>query len=223
MTWTQTPAQWSNFFFENLFKFEWELEKSPAGANQWVAKDAGEVIPLAHDPSKKRKPTMLTTDLSLRVRPGLREDLAPLPAESAGFRRGVCARLVQADPSRSRPAFALSGSGSAEGRADLAGSGARRRSSADRRRGRCCAQGQGAGLGPQRVRTRRHGLGLGLDLPRRRQARRRQWRARPPQPAEGLGSQPARAARQGDQGRWSASSSSSIQRRAAARRSRSPT
>ncbi|WP_072385347.1 catalase/peroxidase HPI [Hyphomicrobium sp. CS1BSMeth3] len=69
VTWTQTPAQWSNFFFENLFKFEWELEKSPAGANQWIAKDAGEIIPEAHDPSKKRKPRMLTTDLSLRFDP----------------------------------------------------------------------------------------------------------------------------------------------------------
>ncbi|OYX80725.1 MAG: catalase/peroxidase HPI [Brevundimonas sp. 32-68-21] len=69
VTWTQTPAQWSNFFFENLFGFEWELEKSPAGAHQWVAKDAGEIIPDAHDPSKKRRPTMLTTDLSLRVDP----------------------------------------------------------------------------------------------------------------------------------------------------------
>ncbi len=69
VTWTQTPAQWSNFFFENLFKFEWVLEKSPAGANQWVAKDAEAIIPDAHDPSKKRKPTMLTTDLSLRMDP----------------------------------------------------------------------------------------------------------------------------------------------------------
>ena len=69
VTWTQTPAQWSNFFFENLFGFEWELEKSPAGAHQWVAKDAGEIIPDAHDPSKKRRPTMLTTDLSLRFDP----------------------------------------------------------------------------------------------------------------------------------------------------------
>jgi catalase-peroxidase len=69
VTWTQTPAQWSNFFFENLFNFEWELEKSPAGAHQWVAKDAGEIIPDAHDPAKKRRPTMLTTDLSLRVDP----------------------------------------------------------------------------------------------------------------------------------------------------------
>ncbi|MBR3191654.1 catalase/peroxidase HPI [Bosea sp. (in: a-proteobacteria)] len=69
VTWTQTPAQWSNFFFENLFGFEWELEKSPAGAHQWVAKNAEAIIPDAHDPSKKRKPTMLTTDISLRVDP----------------------------------------------------------------------------------------------------------------------------------------------------------
>lgn len=69
VTWTQTPAQWSNFFFENLFGFEWELEKSPAGAHQWVAKNAEAIIPDAHDRSKKRKPTMLTTDLSLRVDP----------------------------------------------------------------------------------------------------------------------------------------------------------
>ncbi len=69
VTWTQTPAQWSNFFFKNLFDFEWELEKSPAGANQWVAKNAGEVIPDAHIPGKMRKPTMLTTDVALRFDP----------------------------------------------------------------------------------------------------------------------------------------------------------
>lgn len=69
VTWTTTPAQWSNNFFENLFKYEWVLEKSPAGAQQWVAKDADAIIPDAHDPKKKRKPTMLTTDLSLRFDP----------------------------------------------------------------------------------------------------------------------------------------------------------
>jgi len=69
VTWTQTPAQWSNHFFENLFNFEWELTKSPAGANQWVAKGAEATIPDAHDPSKKRLPTMLTTDLALRFDP----------------------------------------------------------------------------------------------------------------------------------------------------------
>jgi len=69
VTWTQTPAQWSNHFFENLFKYEWVQTRSPAGAIQWEAKDAEEIIPDAHNPSKKRKPTMLTTDLSLRFDP----------------------------------------------------------------------------------------------------------------------------------------------------------
>ena len=69
VTWTQTPAKWSFYFFENLFKYEWELTKSPAGANQWVAKNADSVIPDAHDTSKKHLPTMLTTDLSLRFDP----------------------------------------------------------------------------------------------------------------------------------------------------------
>ncbi|MDP2112810.1 MAG: catalase/peroxidase HPI [Bacteroidota bacterium] len=69
VTWTQTPAKWSYYFFENLFKFEWELTKSPAGAHQWIAKNAVEDIPDAHDASKKHLPTMLTTDLSLRFDP----------------------------------------------------------------------------------------------------------------------------------------------------------
>lgn len=69
VTWTKTPALWSNNFFENLFNFEWELTKSPAGAKQWVAKDAPEIIPDAHIPGKFHKPTMLTTDLTLRFDP----------------------------------------------------------------------------------------------------------------------------------------------------------
>ena len=69
VTWTQTPAKWSYYFFENLFKYEWELTKSPAGAYQWVAKNSDKVIPDAHDPSKKHAPAMLTTDLSLRFDP----------------------------------------------------------------------------------------------------------------------------------------------------------
>ncbi|XQE67669.1 catalase/peroxidase HPI [Pseudomonas sp. P3C3] len=69
VTWTKTPALWSNNFFENLFKYEWELTKSPAGAKQWVAKDAPEIIPDAHIPGKFHKPTMLTTDLTLRFDP----------------------------------------------------------------------------------------------------------------------------------------------------------
>ncbi|MEU6336248.1 catalase/peroxidase HPI [Streptomyces cellulosae] len=69
VTWTATPTQWSNGFFKNLFEYEYELTESPAGAKQWVAKDAEAIIPDAHDPSKKHKPTMLTTDLSLRFDP----------------------------------------------------------------------------------------------------------------------------------------------------------
>jgi catalase-peroxidase len=69
VTWTQTPVKWSNYFFENLFGYEWELTKSPAGAHQWVAKGAPATIPDAHDPSKRHPPTMLTTDLSLRFDP----------------------------------------------------------------------------------------------------------------------------------------------------------
>ncbi|MEU0411551.1 catalase/peroxidase HPI [Streptomyces griseorubiginosus] len=69
VTWTTKPTQWSNDFFDILFGYEWELTESPAGAKQWVAKDSQEIIPDAHDPSKKRRPTMLTTDLSLRFDP----------------------------------------------------------------------------------------------------------------------------------------------------------
>jgi catalase-peroxidase len=69
VTWTKTPTQWSNDFFEHLFKFEWELTKSPGGAHQWVAKNAEHVIPDAFDSTKKHLPTMLTTDLSLRFDP----------------------------------------------------------------------------------------------------------------------------------------------------------
>ncbi|MEW1762050.1 catalase/peroxidase HPI [Streptomyces cyaneofuscatus] len=69
VTWTSTPTQWGNEFFHNLFAYEYELTESPAGAKQWIAKDAEATIPHAHDASKKQKPQMLTTDLSLRFDP----------------------------------------------------------------------------------------------------------------------------------------------------------
>jgi catalase-peroxidase len=69
VTWSQTPTTWSNRFFDNLFKYEWELTKSPAGAQQWKAKGASATVPDAFDKSKKHVPTMLTTDLSLRFDP----------------------------------------------------------------------------------------------------------------------------------------------------------
>jgi catalase-peroxidase len=69
VTWSQTPTKWSNHFFDNLFKYEWELTKSPAGAQQWRAKSADANIPDAHDSAKKHLPAMLTTDLALRFDP----------------------------------------------------------------------------------------------------------------------------------------------------------
>jgi len=69
VTWTSSPTQWSNNFLWNLFGYEWELTKSPAGAYQWVAKGAPKIVPDAHDPEKKHPPTMLTTDLALRYDP----------------------------------------------------------------------------------------------------------------------------------------------------------
>ncbi len=69
VTWTTTPTKWSNTFFEHLFRYEWELMKSPAGAHQWVAKDAEATVPDAYDSTKKHRPTMLTTDLALRADP----------------------------------------------------------------------------------------------------------------------------------------------------------
>ncbi len=69
VTWTDKPTQWSSRFLEILFGHEWELTESPAGAKQWVAKDGDEIVPDAYDPAKKHRPTMLTTDLSLRFDP----------------------------------------------------------------------------------------------------------------------------------------------------------
>src|SRR5262245_25939137 len=90
VTWTTTPTKWSNNFLENLFGFEWELTKSPGGANQWVAKNATAIIPDPFDKAKKRLPTMLTTDLALRMDPGFEK---------------ICRRFLK-DPAELADAFA---------------------------------------------------------------------------------------------------------------------
>src|ERR1700751_4226141 len=69
VTWSQTPTKWSNHFFDNLFKWDWELTKSPAGAYQFQAKNGSATVPDAHDKSKNHVPTMLVTDLALRYDP----------------------------------------------------------------------------------------------------------------------------------------------------------
>lgn len=85
VTWTTTPTQWSNNYLENLFAFEWELTKSPAGAHQWVAKGAPAIIPDAFDPNKKHPPYMLTTDLSLRFDPAYEKISRRFLADPAAF------------------------------------------------------------------------------------------------------------------------------------------
>ena len=93
------PTQWGNGFFKNLFGYEWELTQSPAGANQWVAKDGrGGTIPDAHDASKKHAPTMLTTDLSLRFDPIYEQISRRFHENPAAVRGRLRPRLVQADP-----------------------------------------------------------------------------------------------------------------------------
>ena len=122
VTWSQTPTQWSNHFFDNLFKFEWELTKSPAGAKQWEAKNAEPSIPDAFDPSKKHAADDADLGPRAALRSGLREDLAALLREPRPVRRRLRPRLVQAHPPRHGADRALSRQAGAEGKADLAGS-----------------------------------------------------------------------------------------------------
>ena len=179
VTWTNTPTQWSNNFFENLFGYEWELTKSPAGAHQWVAKGArARPIPDAHDPSKKHRPTMLTTDLALRVDPAYEKISRRFLEQPRPVRRRLRPRVVQADPPRHGPARPLSRPRGARRGTDLAGPDSRRRSRADRRRRtrpRSRSKVLASGLTVSRAGL--HRLGVGLHLPRLRQARRRQRRA----------------------------------------------
>ena len=135
VTWTQTPTKWSNNFFENLFNYEWELTKSPAGAHQWMAKGR------RRDDSRRARSVEETFAdhahhrLVAAFRPGLRKNFAALLGESGSVRRRVCPRVVQADASRHGSARALSRTGGPEGRTHLAGSHSRGESQIDRRKG----------------------------------------------------------------------------------------
>ena len=109
VAWTPTPTQWDNSFFENLFGYEWELTKSPAGAWQWVAKDgaARARSRTPHDPSERTPPTMLTTDLALRVDPAYEQISPALPGAPRRVRRRVRQGLVQAAAPRHGAGLAL--------------------------------------------------------------------------------------------------------------------
>ncbi len=128
VTWTTTPTKWSNNFFENLFGFEWELTKSPAGAQQWVAKGGAGAgtIPHAHDKAQAPAADHAHHRPVAALRPGLREDLAPLPRPSRPVRRRLRPRLVQAHAPRHGPARPLPRPRGAGRRADLAGPDTRR-------------------------------------------------------------------------------------------------
>jgi catalase-peroxidase len=132
VTWSQTPTKWSNHFFDNLFNNEWELTKSPAGAQQWKAKGAAATIPDAFDKSKKHVPTMLTTDLSLRLDPAYEKISRRFFENPDQFADAFARAWFKLHAPRHGPDRALSRPARAEGDADLAGSDPRRGSSADR-------------------------------------------------------------------------------------------
>ncbi len=146
--WTATPTKWSNNFFQNLFGFEWELTKSPAGAYQWTPKGGAGAgtVPDPHDPSKRRSPSMLTTDLALRSRPGLREDLAALLRASGSIRGCFRPCVVQAHAPRHGPDRPLPRPARAERNPDLAGSDPGGESSAGRGEGHRRSQGEDPGV-----------------------------------------------------------------------------
>ena len=121
VTWSQTPTKWSNHFFDNLFKFEWELTKSPAGAYQWKAKGAAPARSGRARPVEEACADHADHRSGAEVRPGLREDLPPLLRAPGPVRRRVRPRVVQADPPRHGADPALSRPARAQGDADLAG------------------------------------------------------------------------------------------------------
>jgi hypothetical protein len=138
--WTATPTKWSNNFFDNLFKYDWELTKSPAGAHQWTPKNgAGKgTVPDAHDPSKR--PCAVNADHGPRpaFRSRVRKDFAALLRASRSIRRRVCSGMVQAHAPRHGPDPALPWTTGSQGDAALARSRSCRRSQIDRRTGCCC-------------------------------------------------------------------------------------
>ena len=225
VTWTTTPTKWGNGFFANLFGYEWELTKSPAGAHQWTPKNGAGAgtIPDAHDPSKRRAPTMLTTDLSLRFDPAyekISRRFYEHPDQFADAFARAWFKLTHRDMGpRARylgpevPAEELIWQ-------DPIPAVDHKLIDAKRHR---LPEGQGAGFGPLRLATGFDRLGVGIHLPWLRQARRRERRPHPSRAPEGLGGQPARPTGEGARRRWRASRTSSTARSPAARRSRSPT
>ena len=196
VTWTYHPTRWDNEFFHILFGYEWELFKSPAGANQWRPKDNGGagLVPDAFGDGK-REPRMLTTDLALRYDPIYEPISRRFAGDPGGVLRRVRPRLVQAHPPRHGPGRPPARPRGAVRGAALAGPGAGRGPPARRGRRRGRPQARGPRLRAAGGPAGHHRVGLRLDVPRQRQARRRQRRAAPPAAAERLGGQQPRPAR----------------------------
>ena len=180
VTWTTHPDAWDNSFFENLFGYEWELTKSPAGAHQWKPKDGAEARPCRTPTTRceRHAPTMLTTDLALRFDPvyePISRRFLEHPDELADAFARAWFKLTHRDMG---PIARYLGPEVPAEDADLAGPGpARSTHELDRRRGRRRAQGADPRLGAVGLPAGLHRVGVGLDVPRQRQARRRQRRA----------------------------------------------
>jgi catalase-peroxidase len=191
--WTQTPTKWSNNFFKNLFGYEWELTKSPAGAHQWKPKGGAGAgtVPDAHDPSKRHAPSMLTTDLALRF--------DPLHGKSGSARGRVRPGVVQADAPRHGPARTLSRPGGSQGGTHMARPNSRIESQTDRCKGHRLPQGENPCVRFIRLGAGFDRMGVGVHLSWLRQTRRRQRCPHSSGAAEGLESQPACPAGEGAQ------------------------
>ncbi len=193
VTWTTTPTKWSNNYFENLFGYEWELTKSPAGANQWRPKNGAGAgtVPHAHDPSKRIAPSMLTTDLALRFDPAyekISRRFMQNPDQLADAFARAWFKLTHRDMG---PRRALSRPGGSCGGTHLAGSHSRCQSPIDRCAGHRLAEEQDSGFRALCLAVGFHRLGVGVHIPWFRQAWRRQRGPHSLGAAEGLGSQPA--------------------------------
>ncbi len=166
--WTTTPTKWSNNFFENLFKYDWELTKSPAGANQWTPKNGAGAgtVPDAHDPSKRHAPTMLTTDLSLRFDPAyekISRRFYEHPDQFADAFARAWFKLTHRDMG---PIARYLGPLVPKEAAAVARSHTRGESSTHQRAGRCRAESENSRLRPVRFPVGLDGLGVGLNFPR---------------------------------------------------------
>ena len=192
VTWSQTPTKWSNHFFDNLFNNEWELTKSPAGAYQWKAKGGAATIPDAYDKAKKHVPTMLTTDLSLRMDPiyeKISRRFYEHPDQFADAFARAWFKLTHRDMG---PIVRYLGPLVPKETLIWQDPIPAVESPADRGEGHCRSEGEDPRLRPDRFPAGVDGLGVGVDVPRLRQARRRERRAHSPQRRKRTGTSTSR-------------------------------